>query len=55
MKLQLEKRKSIYVIILYHSVSQNQGELEHFLLSLESLLGNIRNRDPAFTILLADF
>ena len=30
-------------------------EFEHFLLSLENLLGNIRNQDPAFTILLNDF
>ena len=48
------KRKE-YVITLYRSPSQNQGKFEHFLLSLENLLGNIRNQDPAFTILLGDF
>ena len=53
MKLSLEKRK--YVLTLYRSSSQNQGEFEHFLLSLENLLGNIRNQDPAFTTLLGVF
>ena len=48
-------KKNGYVITLYRSPSQNQGEFEHFLLSLENLLGNIRNQDPAFTILLGDF
>ena len=48
-------KKQGSVITLYRSPSQNQGELEHFLLSLENLLGNIRNQDPAFTILLGDF
>ena len=48
-------KKKGYVIILYRSPSQNQGEFEHFLLSPENLLGNIRNQDPAFTILLGDF
>ena len=48
-------KKKGYVITLYRSPSQNQGEFEHFLLSLENLLGNIRNQDPAFTILLGDF
>ena len=37
------------------SSSQNQGELEHFVLSLENLLDNIRNQDPVFIILLGDF
>ena len=48
-------KKIEYVITLYHSLSQNQGEFEHFLLSVENLSGNIRNQDPAFTILLGDF
>ena len=48
-------KKKGYVITLYRSPSQNQGEFEHFLLFLENLLGNIRNQDPAFTILLDDF
>ena len=43
------------MITLYRSPSQNQGESENFLLSLENLLGNIRDQDPAFTILLGDF
>ena len=43
--------KKGYLITLYCSPSQ----FEHFLLSLENLLGNIRNQDPAFTILLSDF
>ena len=43
------------MITLYRSPSQNQGEFQHFLLSLENLLGNIRNQDPVFTILLGDF
>ena len=50
----IEKKKG-YVITLYRSPSQNQGEFEHFLLSLENLLSNTRNHDPAFTILLADY
>ena len=44
-----------YVITLYHSAGQNQDEVEHFLLSLENLLGNIWNHDPVFTILLGEF
>ena len=40
---------------LYRSPSQNQSEFEHFLLSLENLLCNIRSKDPAFKILLGDF
>ena len=51
----IRKKKKGYVITLYCSPSQNQGEFEHFLLSLENLLGNIKNQDPAFTILLGDF
>ena len=43
------------MITLYCSPSQSQGEFEHFLLSLENHLGNIRNKDPAFAILLGDF
>ena len=34
---------------------QNQENFDHFLLSLENLLDNIRNKDPAFTILLGGF
>ena len=34
-------KKKRYVITLYRSPGQNQGEFEHFLLSLENLLGNI--------------
>ena len=34
-------KKERYVITLYLSPSQNQGEFQHFLLSLENLLGNI--------------
>ena len=37
------------------SPSQNQSEFDYFLLSLETVLCNIRNNDPAFTILLGDF
>ena len=48
-------KKKGYVITLYRSSSQNQGEFEHFLLSQENDLDNIRNQDPAFTILLGDF
>ena len=48
-------KKKGYLITLYRSPSQNQGEFEHFLLSLENLLGNIRNKDPAFTTLQGDF
>ena len=48
-------KKKGYVITLYPSPSQNQGEFEHFLSSLENVLGNIRNQDPAFTILLGEF
>ena len=44
-------RKKGYVITLYRSPSQNQSEFEQF----ENLLCNIRNKDPAFTILLGDF
>ena len=43
------------MITLYRSPSQNQSEFEHFLLSLENLLCNIRSKDPAFTIVLGDF
>ena len=53
-KIVIGKKKG-YVITLYHSPSQNQGEFQHFLLSIENLLGNIRNQDPAFTILVGDF
>ena len=35
-------------------VSQNQSEFEHFLLFLENLLCNIRNKDIPLTILLGD-
>ena len=49
------RKKKGYVITLYRSPSQNQGEFEHFVLSLENLSGNIRNQDPAFTILMGDF
>ena len=45
----------IYGLTYIALQTQNQGEFEHFLLSLENLLGNIRNQDPAFTILLGDF
>ena len=51
MKLSLEKG---HVITLYCSQTHNQGEFEHFLLSPENLLGNIKNQDPVFTILLGD-
>ena len=37
-------KKKGYVITLYGSPSQIQGEVEHFLLSLENLLGKIRNQ-----------
>ena len=47
--------KKGYAITLYRSPSQNQSEFEHFLLSLEILLCNVRSKDPAFTILLGDF
>ena len=53
-KIVIGKKKG-YVITLYHSPSQNQGESQHFLLSLENVLGNIRNQDPAFTILFGNF
>ena len=43
------------MITLYRSPSENQSEFEHFLLSLEKLLCNIRNKDAAFTVLLDDF
>ena len=48
------KRKR-YVITLYRSPSQNRSEFEYFLLSLEKLLCNVRNKDPGLTILLGDF
>ena len=48
-------KKKGYVVTLYRSPSQNQSEFEHFLLSLENLLCNIRSKDPAFTNLLGDF
>ena len=47
-------KKKRYVITLYRSPSQNQSEFEHFLLFLENLLCNIRNKDIPFTILLGD-
>ena len=47
-------KKKGYVITLYCSPSQNESEFEHFVLSLENLLCNIRSKDPAFTILLGD-
>ena len=50
----IEKKRG-YVIFLHHSPSQNQSELEHFLLSLENQFGNTRNQDLAFTIQLAGF
>ena len=40
---------------MYCSPSQSQREFEHFFLSLENLLCNIRSKDPAFTVLLDDF
>ena len=40
-------KKKEYVITFYRSPIQNQSEFEHFLLSLENLLCNIRNKDPA--------
>ena len=44
------------MITLYRSPNRNYGEFEYFFfLSLENLLGDIRNQDPAFTILLAEF
>ena len=48
-------KKKGYAITLYRSPSQNESEFEHFLLSLEILLCNIRSKDPTFTILLGDF
>ena len=48
-------KKKAYVITLYRSPSQNQSEFEHLLLSLENLLYNIRNKDPACRTLLGDF
>ena len=48
-------KKKEYVITFYRSPIQNQSEFEHFLLSLENLLCNIRSKCPAFTILLGDF
>ena len=48
-------KKKAYVITLYRSPSQNQSEFEHLLLSLENLLYNIRNKDPACRFLLGDF
>ena len=48
-------KKKGYLITLYRIPSQNQGECDYFLLSLENLLGNIRNKDPAFTTLWGDF
>ena len=43
------------MIFLHHPPSQNQSELEHFLLSLENQFGNTKNQDLAFTIQLAGF
>ena len=40
------------MIPLYSFPRQNQENFDHFLLSLENSLGNIRNKDSAFTILL---
>ena len=48
-------KKKEYVITLYCSSSQNQSKFEYFLLSLENLLCNIRNKDSAFTTLMSDF
>ena len=48
-------KKKGYMITWYCSPSQNESEFENFFLSLENLLCNIRNEDPAFTILLGDF
>ena len=53
-KIVIGKKKG-YVITLYQSPSENQGEFEHFILSLENLPGNMRNQDPAYTILYGDF
>ena len=53
-KIVIGKKKG-YVITWYGSKSQRQGEFEHFLLSLENLLSDIRSKDPVFTILLGDF
>ena len=53
-KIVIGKRKR-YVITLYRSPSQNRSEFEYFLLSLEKRLCNVRNKDPAFTIVLGDF
>ena len=46
--------KKDYVINFYRSRDQNHGEFEHFLTPLENLLSNIRNQDPAFTILIGE-
>ena len=43
------------MIFLHHPPSQNQSELEHFLLSLENQFGKTKNQDLAFTIQLAGF
>ena len=43
------------MIPLYSFPRQNQENFDHFLLSLENSLGNIRNKDSAFTILLGGF
>ena len=51
MKLSLEKG---HAVTFYCSQSHIQGEFEHFLLSPENLLGNIKNQDPVFTVLLGD-
>ena len=45
----------MWLVTFYRSPSQNQRDFEHFLLSLENLLGKMRNQDSAFTILLGDF
>ena len=48
-------KKKGYLITFYLFRSQNRSEFEHLLLCLENLLCNVRNKDPAFTILLGDF
>ena len=47
--------KKGYMITLYRSPSQNQSEFEHFFLSLENLVCNLRSKDLDFAFLLGDF
>ena len=44
--------KKGYMITLYRSPSQNQSEFEHFFLSLENLVCNLRSKDLDFAFLL---